>query len=131
VVVVGTVLAGVVDGTIRPLPPEPVAGGVDAPAPRVDDDRRDDDAAEGGATARVVVVVDSWADAPPGSCDRALANWCAPAPPPAPPLPVTRLGLPVVTTRSAIRANDTARMTHQLGRPRPARARRPSVVPIP
>jgi hypothetical protein len=39
--------------------------------------------------------------------------------------------LPVVATSSAMSANDTARITHQLGRPRTTRARPTSVVPAP
>jgi hypothetical protein len=39
--------------------------------------------------------------------------------------------LPVVATRRAMSANDTARITHQLGRPRATRGRLPSVVPNP
>ena len=42
-----------------------------------------------------------------------------------------RAGLPAVATSNAINANDTARMTHQFGRPRARRGRRPSVDPIP
>jgi hypothetical protein len=41
------------------------------------------------------------------------------------------LGLPAVATRSAIRARDTARMTHQFGRARATLVRRPSVDPVP
>jgi hypothetical protein len=36
--------------------------------------------------------------------------------------------VPAVATRSAMSARDTARITHQLGRPRTTRARRTSVV---
>jgi hypothetical protein len=39
--------------------------------------------------------------------------------------------LPAVATSRAMRANDTARITHQLGRPRTTRGRLPSVVPNP
>jgi hypothetical protein len=52
-----------------------------------------------------------------------LATPCAP--------PATRFGLPAVATSSAIRARDTARMTHQLGRPRATLGRRPSEDPVP
>jgi hypothetical protein len=41
---------------------------------------------------------------------------------------VTRGVLPAVATSSAMRPNDTARITHQLGRPRATRACRPSVA---
>jgi hypothetical protein len=44
---------------------------------------------------------------------------------------VGRAVLPAVATSKAMRANDTARIIHQLGRPRTTRARRPSVVPAP
>ncbi len=90
------------------------------------------------ATGAVVVVdrvVDAGRDeapeslAPPrGPCeslDCVLAIPCAPAP------RATRFGLPAVATSSAIRARDTARMTHQLGRPRATLGRSPSEDPVP
>jgi len=93
------------------------------------------------ATGDVVVVeraVDADRDEPPEppeppapprvpceSLDCVLAIPCAPAP------RATRFGLPDVATSSAIRARDTARMTHQLGRPRATLGRRPSEDPVP
>ncbi len=69
------------------------------------------------------------ASAPPrepcASLDCVLAIPCAPAP------RATRFGLPAVATSSAIRARDTARMTHQLGRPRATLGRRPPEDPVP
>jgi hypothetical protein len=52
-----------------------------------------------------------------------LAIPCAPRAP--------RFGVPAVATSSAIRARDTARMTHQFGRPRATLGRRPSEDPVP
>jgi hypothetical protein len=93
------------------------------------------------ATGAVVVVDrDAAADRgePPGrtgppapprepceSLDCAFAIPCSPVP------RATRFGLPAVATSSAIRARDTARMTHQLGRPRATLARRPPKDPVP
>ena len=93
------------------------------------------------ATGAVVVVArDAAADreepvGPPGppaaprepceSLDCVLAIACAPAP------RAMRFGLPAVATSSAISARDTARMTHQLGRPRATLGRRPSEDPVP
>jgi hypothetical protein len=90
------------------------------------------------ATGAVVVVDrDAAADRedPPGppapprepceSLDCVLAIACAPAP------RAMRFGLPAVATSSAISARDTARMTHQLGRPRATLGRRPSEDPVP
>ena len=93
------------------------------------------DAAGAGAVdvgVDVVVAVVVWRDGPGRSsgagvvptggmsCDAAAATllpWAA------------RCGVPpAVATRSAMRANDTARITHQLGRPRATRACSPSVV---
>jgi hypothetical protein len=92
--------------------------------------------APGAAAAGAVVVVDRAVDvergeppapAPPSapceSLDCALAIPRAPG--------GTRRGLPEVATRSAIKASDTARMTHQLGRPRTTLGRRPSEDPVP
>ena len=50
---------------------------------------------------------------------------------PAPACRSPRGVLPAVATSSAIRASDTARITHQLGRPRATRERTPSVVSDP
>jgi hypothetical protein len=62
--------------------------------------------------------------APCESLDCALAIPCAP--------PRTmRFGLPAVATSNAISARETARMTHQLGRPRATLGRRPSEDPVP
>jgi hypothetical protein len=89
-----------------------------------------------------VVVVDRDAPAdreeppgPPGppapprepceSLDCVLAIPCAPVP------RAMRFGLPAVATSSAISARDTARMTHQFGRPRATLGRRPPVDPVP
>jgi hypothetical protein len=90
------------------------------------------------ATGAVVVVDrDAAADReePPGppapprepceSLDCVLAIACAPEP------RAMRFGLPAVATSSAISARDTARMTHQLGRPRATLGRRPSEDPVP
>ena len=90
------------------------------------------------ATGAVVVVDrDAAADreetpgppAPPRepceSLDCVLAIAWAPAP------RAMRFGLPAVATSSAISARDTARMTHQLGRPRATLGRRPSEDPVP
>jgi hypothetical protein len=90
------------------------------------------------ATGAVVVVDrDEAADReePPGppppprepceSLDCVLAIPCAPAP------RAMCFGLPAVATSSAISARDTARMTHQLGRPRATLGRRPSEDPVP
>jgi hypothetical protein len=90
------------------------------------------------ATGAVVVVdrvVDADRDeapefpAPPRepceSLDCVLAIPCVPA------SRARRFGLPAVATSSAIRAKDTARMTHQLGRPRATLGRRPSEDPVP
>jgi len=62
---------------------------------------------------------------PCASLDCALAIPCVPAP------WATRFGSPAVATRRAIRARDTARMTHQLGRPRAALGSRPPEDPVP
>lgn len=88
-----------------------------------------------GAVVVVDRVVDPDRDGPPDppaprrepceSLDCVLAIPCAPAP------RATRFGLPAVATSSAIRARDTARMTHQLGRPRATLGRRPSEDPVP
>jgi hypothetical protein len=82
--------------------------------------------------AGAVVVVDRVVapPAPPREpcelLDCVLTIPCAPAP------RATRFGgLPAVATSSAIRARDTARMTHQLGRPRATLGRRPSEDPVP
>ena len=95
----------------------------------------------GAAAGAVVVVVDVVVVrelddevAPPAvprarceSLDGALAIPSAPPPPPPAPR-ATRFGLPAVATSSAIRARETARMTHQLGRLRATPGRRSSVV---
>jgi hypothetical protein len=78
-----------------------------------------------------VVVVDVAGDESPGrtrapreSLEGVPAIPLAWAPVPR----ATRFGLPAVATSSAIRARETARMTHQLGRLRATRGRRRSVV---
>lgn len=67
--------------------------------------------------ATVVVVVDREVDPAPAAAEPLMP--CVPldrkdASPRA--LPGPRFGLPAVATRSAIKARDTARMTHQFGR---------------
>lgn len=88
------------------------------------------------ATPVVVVVVDRAVDALGPGRPVAPGPWapCASLDAaPAKPGPVlgTCFGLPAVATRSAIRASDTARMTHQLGRLRAILGRRPSEDTVP
>jgi len=79
----------------------------------------------------VVVVVDvdwaapdpvSWPEAAPARVGRCAAAWDE---------ALSGRGVaglvPAVATRSAMRPSDTARMTHQLGRPRATPERKPSV----
>jgi hypothetical protein len=88
----------------------------------------------GGRVAMVVVVVvDVDGDGPdraswPGSVTPPVrrAMWAA-AWDEAPSRRGVEDLLPAVATRRAIRPSETARMTHQLGRPRPTLERKPSV----
>jgi hypothetical protein len=118
VVTTGAGASGVVVGS--PAPPFDVSEVAAVCAPTaadvvvVDDEGRDPDADRVGALEPV---------APCASLERESASPCVPE--------LARLGLPDVATRSAIRASDTARMTHQLGRPRTTLGRRPSEDPVP
>ena len=122
VVVTGATAGGpVVVGTVAPRVAVSAVAAVPAFAPT-------------GAVVVVDCAVDAEADAervePPAaarapceSLDCALAIPCAPG--------TACFGLPEVATRSAIRASDTARMTHQLGRPRATLGRPPLEDPVP
>lgn len=121
VVVTGAAAGGTVVGTV---------------APRVDASAVAAVLAFAAPGAVVVVVVDRTVDVdraepPAPSLDRRESLDCALAIPCAASPRGTRFGFPAVATRSAIRARDTARMTHQLGRPRATLGRRPSENPVP
>jgi hypothetical protein len=87
-----------------------------------------------GGVVVVVVVVDARAAAPedaPASLVRAGRLESLAAPPAVRPCRGGREVLPEVSTRIAISASDTARITHQLGRPRATHERNPSVASAP
>jgi hypothetical protein len=118
VVVTGAAAGGpVVVGTVAPCVDVSAVAAVLAFAPTgavvVVDCAVDADRVEPPAAAR----------APRASLDCAFTIPCAPR--------AACFGLPAVATSSAIRARDTARMTHQLGRPRTTLGRRPSEDLVP